>query len=147
MRPAVSFGILEQILDFARLSPAHQLEDGRRQLFWQVVDQGRRVVRRQLLDQLGDLFGGSAGEQLRARLRAELAEGLHRQPAVALDQHGERRDAIAIGQLAENLREVCGVLFLEKIRQVGRGAHSEEALHRVKDEIDLPLRRHTNPLL
>ena len=147
MRPAVSLGILEQVLDFAGLLPAHQLEDGRRQLFRQVVDQGRRIVRRQLLDELGDLFRGPAGEQLRARLRAELAEGLHRQPAVALDQHGERRDAIAIGKLAEHLREVCRVLFLKKIRQVCRGANPEEALDRVKDEIDLPLRRHTNPSL
>ena len=77
----------------------------------------------------------------------ELAERLHRQPAVALDQHGKRRDPIAIGQLAENLREVCRVLFLEEIRQVCRGADPQKALDGIEDEIDFALRRHTNPLL
>ena len=141
------FGVFEQVLDLARFLAAHQFEHGRRQLFGQVVDDGRRVVGGQLLDELGDLFGRAAREQLRARLGAELAEGLHGEPAVAFDEHGERGQAIAFGKLAENLREVGGMLFLQEIRQVGRRANPEQALHRVQDEIDLPLRWHANPLL
>ncbi len=78
---------------------------------------------------------------------AQLAERLHGQPAVALDQYGKRRDPIAVGQLTEYLRKIRRVLFLEEIRQVCRGADPQKALDGIEDEIDLALRRHTNPLL
>ena len=148
MRPAVCSAILEQVLDFARLLPAHQLEHRGRQLFRQVVDQGRRVVRRQLLDELGDLFGRPAGQQLRARLGPELAERLHRQPAVALDQHGEHRDAARVsGSSPKICARSAGCCFWSRFDRLAVAPTLQKALDRVEDEIDLPLRRHTNPLL
>ncbi len=51
------------------------------------------------------------------------------------------------GQLAEDLGEVRGMLFLEEIGQVCRRTDPEQALDRVEDEIDFALRRHTNSLL
>ena len=94
----------------------------------QVVDQGCSVVGRQLLNEFGDLVRRTPREQTGAGFGAELAEGLHREPAVALDEHREGRQAIALEQLAENLREVRGMLLLEEIRQVRRRADPEEAL-------------------
>ena len=72
----------------------------------------------------------------------ELAERLHREPAVALDEQGERRLAVLVGQLAEDLREVGGVLLLEQVEQVRRRTDAQQALDRVEDEIDSSLRRH-----
>ena len=83
--------VLEQVLDDARLLRAHQVEDGRRQLFRQVVDQGGGVVGRDLLRELGDLFGRPGGQQRRAGFRAELGDRLHREAAVALGQQAEGR--------------------------------------------------------
>jgi hypothetical protein len=140
-------GIFEQVFDLARFLAPHQLEDGRGELFGQVVDEGCRVVGRQLLDELGYLFGRSARQQLRAGLRTELAERFHGEPAVAFDEHREGGQAVAFGQFAENLCKIRRMLLLQEIRQVGRGADPEQALYRIENEIDLPLRRHANPLL
>ena len=60
------------------------------ELLGQVIDDGRRIVGRQLLRQLDDLLGRSPGEQRGGSLRPQLAEGFHRQAAVALDQERKR---------------------------------------------------------
>ena len=134
--------VLEQVLDDARFLRPHQVEDGRRQLFRQVVDQRRGVVGRDLLRELGDLFGRARREQRGARLRTELGDRLHRQPAVALGQQAERRLAILVRQLAEDLGEVGGVLLLQQVQQVGGRTNAQQSLDRVEDEIDSALRRH-----
>ncbi len=134
--------VLEQVLDDARLLRAHQVEDRRRQLLRQVVDQRRGVVGGNLLRELGDLFGRAGGEQRRARLRTELGDGLHRQPAVALGEQAEGRLAILVGQLAEDLGEVGGMLLLQQVQQVGGRTNAQQSLDRVEDEIDSALRRH-----
>ena len=77
-----------------------------------------------------------------SRFGAELGEGLHRQAAIALGEHAERRLAILVRQLAEDLREIRGVLFLKQIQQVCGRTDAQEPLHRVEDEIDTSLRGH-----
>ena len=46
------------------------------------------------------------------------------------------------GELAEDLREVGGVLLLQQIQQVGGRTDAQQSLDRVEDEIDSSLRRH-----
>ena len=149
--------VLEEVLDHARLLRTHQVENGGRELLRQVVDQGSRIVGGDFLGELGDLLGGPGGKQRGARLRAELrdqhgsgfrtqlAQRLHGEPVVALNEHGKRRYAIAVRELTKNLREVGGMLLLEEIQQVGDGTNAEQPLDRVEDEIDSTLRRHENP--
>ena len=61
-----ALGVLEQVLDDAGLPGAHQIEDGRREVLGQVVDERGRVVGRNLLGELGDLLRGPRGEKRRA---------------------------------------------------------------------------------
>ena len=140
-------GVLEQVADVgAGRLLLHQLQHRGRELFRQVVDDRRHVVGRQLLRELDDLLGGAAGEQRRARLRPELAQGLHRQPAVAFDEQGERRAAILVGQLGEELRQVGGVLLLEQIDEVRRRPHALEALDGVEHDVELALGHRNCPM-
>src|SRR5207253_7865101 len=136
----------EQVLDLAGFLPAHQVKNRGLQLFRQVIDNGRRIVRRNQLDELGDLFRRPAGQQRGARFGTQLAERFHGEPAVALDEDGKRRYAIAVRELTKNLREVGGMLLLEKIEEIGRGANSEQALYRIQDDVAFPLRRHSGTL-
>ena len=108
-------GVFEQVLDLAGFLPAHQVKNRGLQLFRQVIDNGRRIVRRNQLDELGDLFRRPAGQQRGARFGTQLAERFHGEPVVALDEDGKRRYAIAVRELTENLREIGGMLLLEKI--------------------------------
>ena len=101
-----ALGVLEQVLDDAGFLRPHQVEDRGRQVFRQVVDQGGGIVGRNLLSELGDFLRRPGGEQRGAGLGTELRHGLHRQTAVAIGQQAERRLAIALLQLAENLREI-----------------------------------------
>ena len=89
--------------------------------------------------ELDDLFGGAVGEQRGARFGTELAQRLHRQPAVALDEQRERGLPILLGELGEELREVGRVLLLEQVDQVRRRPHAHEALHGVEHDIELAL--------
>ena len=134
--------VLEQVLDDARFLRAHQVEDGRRQLFRQVVDQRGGVVGRNLLRELGDLFGRPGGQQRRAGLGTELGDRLHRQAAVALGEQAERGLAVLVGKLAEDLGEIGGMLLLQQVQQVGGRTNAQQSLDRVEDEIDSALRRH-----
>ena len=88
--------VLEQVLDDARLLRPHQLEHCGRQLLRQVIDQRRRVVGRDLLDQLGDLLGRAGRPAAPRRLSGPSSRhGLHRQAAVALGEQAEGRLAVA----------------------------------------------------
>ena len=49
--------VLEQVLDDARFLRPHQIEDGSRQLFGQVVDQRGGVIRGNFLSKFCDLLG------------------------------------------------------------------------------------------
>ena len=118
----------------------NQFENRGRQLLGQVVNDGRRVVRRQLLQQLDDLVGGAIGEQCGARFRTELAQRLHREPAVPLDEEGERRVTILLGELGKELREVGRMLLLEKVDEIRRRPHAHEALYGVEHDVELALR-------
>ena len=108
-------GVFEQVLDLAGFLPAHQVQNRGLQLFRQEIDNGRRIIRWNQLDELGDLFRRTPGKQHGARFGTQLAERFHGEPAVALDEHGKRRDATAVRELTENLREVGGMLLLEKV--------------------------------
>src|SRR5436190_1434031 len=83
-----------------------------------------RVVWGHFLNELGNFFGRAAREQRGGRFVAELAQGLHRQPAVPLDEHGKSRNAVAIGKLAEDLCEIGWMLFLKDIAEIRRGAYA-----------------------
>ena len=125
----------------SRILPAHQIKYRGRQFFGQVVDQRRRIVRWQFLDELGDVFGRAPSEELCTRLGGELAEGFHREAAVSFDQNGKRGEAIALLEFTKYLGQVGGMLLLEEIREIGRGAYPKEAFDRILNEID-SLRRH-----
>jgi hypothetical protein len=77
---------------------------------------------------------------------AELAQRLHGEPAVAFEENGKGGDAVAIGKLAKDLREIGWMLLLKDIAEIRGCAYAQEALDRVQDEIDSPLRRHTEPV-
>ncbi len=104
------------------------------------------VVRGQFLGELDDLLGGAAGEQLRAGFGPELAQRLHRQPAVAFDEQGERRAAILVGKLGEELRQIGRVLLLEQVDEVRRRPHALEALDGVEHDVELALGHRNCPM-
>ena len=87
------------------------------------------------MEQLGDVFGRAAGEQLRAGLRAHLADALHRQLGLALDQQREHGQRSVSSSVAEDLGEVGRMLLLEQIQQVRGRADAQQALDRVEDDI------------
>ena len=137
--------VLEQLGDAAAGFRPDQLEHRARQLFGQVIDQGRRVVGRNLLEQARDLLGRSQREQFGAFLRTDLAQRLHRELAVLLDEDVERGVPFAVRQLGENLREVGGMLLLKKVQQVRRRPHAQQTTNGFEDEIDSALCCHDNP--
>src|SRR5206468_11021550 len=77
-------------------------------------------------------------------LGAKLGDGLHSQAAVALGEEAERRFAFLVGQLAEDLREVGGMLLLQQVQQVSGRTNAQQSLDRVEHEIDSSLRRHVD---
>ena len=81
-----------------------------------------------------------SGEERGARFGPELAQRLHREPAVALDQQRERRLPILVGELGEHLREVRRMLLLQQIDEVRRRAYAQEAFDGVEHDIELALR-------
>ena len=134
-------GVLEQLTDVAAGRPLlHQLEDGGRQLLGQVVDDRGGIVRRQVLDELDDLVSGPIGEQAGAGLGPELAQTLHCETAVALDEKRERGVSVLVGKLGEELREIGGVLLLQQVHEIRGRPHALEALHRIEHDIELALR-------
>ena len=135
------FGVFEQLADVAAGGALlHQLEHRRRHVLRKVVDDRGGVVRRQLLEQLADLFGRPSGEQRRTAFGSELAERFHGQPAVAFDQERERGLPILVAELGEDLREVGRMLLLEQIDEVRRRAYAKEAFDGVQHDIELALR-------
>ena len=134
--------VFEQAFDLARFAAAHQLQDLGRQLLRQVIDQRRRVIRWNFLQQLGNFFSGSPGQQLGALFGAHFADGFHGQPAAAL--HEERKHGLALGveERAEHLREVRGMLLLKQVQQVGGGADAEKPLDGVEYDVNSALRSH-----
>ena len=70
----------------------------------------------------------------------ELAQRLHREPAVALDQQRERGLPVLVGELGEELREIGRMLLLEQIDEVRRRPHAQEALDGVEHDVELALR-------
>ena len=120
--------VLEQVLDDLRLLRPHQIEHRGRQVLRQVIDQRRGVVGRDFLRELGDLLGRTGGEQRCAGLGAELRQRLHGQTAVSVGQQAEGGLAILVGKLAEDLREVGGVLLLQQVDQVGGGTNAQQSL-------------------
>jgi len=137
-----SFVVLEQVLDDPGFFRAHQVEHGRGQFLRQVIDQCGSIVGRNFLCEPRNLFGGTGRQQRRAGFRAQLGDGLHGQPAVALGQQAERRIALLVLQFAEHLREVGGMLFLQEIQQVRGRANAQQPPHRVENDVDSSLRRH-----
>jgi hypothetical protein len=134
-------GILEQLADFAAGGPLlHQLEDLRGDVLGQIADDRRRVVRRELLEQFADFFGRSTRQQRRRAFGSELADRLHREPAIALHQQRKRRESILLRQLREHLRQVGRVLFLEQIDEIRRRADAKQAFDGVQHDIELALR-------
>ena len=132
--------VFEQVADFVARAFLDQLEDGGRQRFGQVVDDRRGVVRRQVVQQAGDLFGRPIGEERRAPFGPELAERLHRELAVALDEERERGVAILLAELGEDLREVGGMLLVQQVDEIRRRADANQALDRIEDDVNLALR-------
>ncbi len=122
-----SLGVLEQVLDDARLLRAHQVENRGGQFLRQVVDQGRGIVRRDVLREFRDFLSRSSRQERGARFRAQLGDGLHGQAAVPIGQHGERGLAFLVLKLAEDLREVGRMLFLEKIQEVGGRTDAQQS--------------------
>ncbi len=107
MRPAVCSRVVEQALDLARLAAPHQLEDFARQLVGQVVDERRRVVRRDLLQPAGRSPRPSGRPAASApALRTQLADALHRQLRLALDQDAE--DGLRVRRRAARRRSGRG---------------------------------------
>ena len=88
----------------------------------------------------------NAGEERSADFRPEFAQRLHRDAAVALEEEREHRQAVFLGQLGEELREVGRVLLLEEIDEVGRGPHAQEALDRVEHDVELALGHSNSPI-
>ena len=140
--PGGLLGELEQVADLSGFLRAHQLEHRRRQLLWQVVHQGRRVVGGDLLNQLGDLFGRPVGQQLRGHLGPELGRRLHRQLGAAFDDDRKGGLAVALLQLAVHGGQIGRVLFLEQIEEVGGRTNAQQSSDRVEHDVDSSVRRH-----
>ena len=92
------------------------------------------------MEQAGDLFSGAIGEERRAPLGPELAEGLHRKLAVALEEQRERGDAVLLAELGEDLREIGGVLLVEQVDEVRGCAKADEPLDGIENDVNLALR-------
>ena len=78
------------------------------------------------MEQLGDVVSGSPGEELGARFRPHLTDGLHRQLGLAFDEQREDRRPLGVEQGAEDLSEVRGMLLLQQIQQIGRRANAQQ---------------------
>ena len=89
---------------------------------------GRRVVGFNLLGELGNLLCRPGREKRRARLRTQLGNRLHRKAAISFDEQAERRLAVAVGELAEDLREVGRMLLLQQIQQVSGRTDAQQSL-------------------
>ena len=132
--------VFEQLADIPTSGTLlHLLEHGAGELLGQIVDECRGVVRGEILDELDDLVSRAIGQQAGARFGTELARAFHRESAVALDEQRERRLAILVAELGEELREVGGMLLLQQVDQVGGRPHALEALHRIEHDIELAL--------
>ena len=120
---------LEEVLVLHRAGRAvlHQLQNGGRQLLREVVDQGSRVVGRNLLRELGDLFGGTSGEQRGTVLRTQFRHRLHGQTTVPIGQHRECGFTFLVLQLAKDLREVGRMLFLKEIQEIGGRTNTQQS--------------------
>ena len=124
-----------------------QLEHGGRDGLGQVVDDRRRIVGRQIVQEPRDVLGRSIGQQRRAPLRAQLAQRFHRELAVAIDQEGEGGVPVLFAEIAEDLREIGGVLLVEQVDEIRRRAEANQALHRIEDDVNLALRHRDPPNL
>jgi hypothetical protein len=92
------------------------------------VDQGRGIVGGDLLGEARDLVSGAGGQQAPARLGSELRKRFHRQAAVAVDEQAERRFAVFVGELGEDLGEVGRMLLLQQVYQVGGRTDAQQSL-------------------
>ena len=91
------------------------------------------------MEEFGDVFGGSTAQERGARFRAQLAQGFHGEPGVALDEDGERGRAISFRERREDLRQIGGVLLLEQVDEIGRRADADQPLDRIEDDVDFAL--------
>ena len=104
-------------------------------LLGQVIDDRRRVVGRQLLEEFDYVFGRAVREERRAGLRAELRQRFHRQTAVPFGEDREGGVPVFVGKLREDLCEIGRMLLLKQIDKVRRRAHPEQAFHGVEDDV------------
>jgi hypothetical protein len=86
------------------------------------------VVGRNLLRQPGDLFRRTGRQQRCARLGAKLRDGLHGEASVALGQQAERRLALFLDKLAEDLGQIGGMLLLQQVQQVSGRTNAQQSL-------------------
>src|SRR4029450_1843416 len=70
-----------------------------------------------------------------------------RELAVAIDQEREGGVAVLLAEIAEDLREIRGVLFVEQVDEIRRRAEANQALHRIEYDINLALRHRDPPNL
>ena len=128
--------VFEQALDLARFTAPHQFQNFGGQLFRQVIDQRRRVIRRNFLQQPGDLLGRAAGQQLGALFGPHLADRFHGQTAATLNEQRKHGLALGVVQRAEDRGEVGRVLLLKQVQQVSRRANAEQPLDGVENDVD-----------
>src|SRR5688572_21208941 len=94
-----------------------------------------------------DLVLDSVKRLLRIGATANLLNLLQKQHPADLAQvfselQAKDRLAVLVRQLAEDLREVGGVLLLKEVQEVGGRTNTQQPLDRVEDEINSALRHH-----
>ena len=132
-------GEFEEFLDLRVLLATHEVEDAARQLLGQRLDNRRGVVGLEFLNVASDVLGRAPLEQVRAHLGPELAQGLHGMPWAAVQQDVEGRLAVALGQVAEDAREIGRMLLLQQVQQVRARPDADQPLHRGQDDVDFAL--------
>ena len=89
--------VVQQVLDLAGLARPHLFEHDVRQVLWELVDQRRGVIRRQLLQPRRNAVRRVVGQQHRRRLRPVLDQRLHREVAVVIEQQRECAATVFVG--------------------------------------------------
>src|SRR4051812_46001109 len=81
-------------------------------------------------------------EERSALFGPQLGHRLHGKATVAFGQQAERRLTVLVGELAENLSEIGGVLLLQQIQKVCGRTDTQQSFDRIENEVNPALRRH-----